>query len=336
MDRGELERAFDALRVSGQYEQLLSGAKQAEALRSALDSSVGGLMAASERAFQQYQSLFHDPWWTNSATTRLLDQLSNDSAVKAMESLRIYDDADQRAIESIAEQTRIPDGILAALEPINPNVLSVLQTTYAEMERSTRAAFDFGAIDRAFEAMRTSFDLIGEWEITRDQEEDHEADEQPEVLVPDEIRERITRVEFLPLRVIDAIRTNNEEMRSLSPRDFERFIAELISGLGFVNVRLTGATRDGGRDVIASQHVGGIPVLYTFECKRYSPANKIGVDMVRGLLGSVTSRDTEANIGVLVTTSTFTSDARKLILSECRLDGKDFNAVVEWLEQYRA
>lgn len=45
---------------------------------------------------------------------------------------------------------------------------------------------------------------------------------------------------------------NRERIKRMSPRDFEFFVAEIFEKLGF-SVRITQATRDGGKDIIATK-----------------------------------------------------------------------------------
>ena len=147
-----------------------------------------------------------------------------------------------------------------------------------------------------------------------------------------EIEQRLELVQFLPLRLLDAISSNPELMRGLDPRDFERLIADLLNAHEFQNIVLTPRSGDKGRDVLATKYIAGIPILFSFECKRYS--NKVGVEVMRGLLGSVAHNESKANIGVLATTSRFTKGARDFILTEPLVDGKDFDDLVSWLNKY--
>lgn len=149
----------------------------------------------------------------------------------------------------------------------------------------------------------------------------------------DEVHQRLETVQFLPVALLDAIAENPELMIGMDPRDFEKLVAQLLESLEFENIILTPRSGDGGRDVIATKFIAGIPLLFSFECKRYS--NKIGLDIMRGLLGSVAHGPTKVNKGVLVTTSSFTSGAEEFIVSEPLVDGKDFNDLVSWLNVYK-
>jgi len=152
--------------------------------------------------------------------------------------------------------------------------------------------------------------------------------------LPPEYSERLTIVEHLPTKLLRLVAADPRSVRGLTPRQFEEFIAELIEGLGFDNVLLTPASNDGGRDVIASNRIHGIPLTFYFECKRYAEGNAVQLGTLRSLLGVVAHHSKEANVGVLVTTSHFTRGAKELIANECRLDGKDYHGIVEWVDAY--
>ena len=81
-------------------------------------------------------------------------------------------------------------------------------------------------------------------------------------------------VDKLPLKLITQIMRSPEEMRNLTPRQFENFIAETLSQLGFSDVILTPRSGDGGKDIIASHQINGIPLSFYFECKKYAEGNE--------------------------------------------------------------
>lgn len=150
-----------------------------------------------------------------------------------------------------------------------------------------------------------------------------------------EARHQIIRARLLPVRIVGAIRKRPEGMRELSSREFEKFVAELLHDMDFDEVILTPRTGDGGRDVVATKWVNDVPVIFSYECKRYAEHRKIGPHVLHALLGTVTRGPTKSNKGILVTTSSFTSGAQDLILTEPLLDGKDFDDLVNWLTCYR-
>lgn len=123
-----------------------------------------------------------------------------------------------------------------------------------------------------------------------------------------------------------------QRLYDLNPRKFEELIASILEDLGFT-VELTQATRDGGRDIIASIRNSVTNFLAYVECKRYAPDNKIDVGIIRQVQGvQYTHRPSKS---IIVTTSFFTRDAvKEAKLIENQLDLKDFNDIKNWLEKY--
>lgn len=100
---------------------------------------------------------------------------------------------------------------------------------------------------------------------------------------------------------------HKEKIKNMSSRDFEIFVADIFKKLGF-SVRITKATRDGGRDIIATKS-DPIPYTLIVECKHWGEKHKVDVSVVRSLYGVQTA--TQANQSIVVTSSKFTKDARK-------------------------
>lgn len=101
-----------------------------------------------------------------------------------------------------------------------------------------------------------------------------------------------------------------DQMRLIPPRKFEELVAAIFRNNGF-EVTLTPETRDGGIDIFAVQkNVFGGDLLHLVECKRYAPANKVGIGVVQRLAGVVDQH--RANRGIIVTTSSFTEDAEEV------------------------
>jgi restriction endonuclease Mrr len=153
--------------------------------------------------------------------------------------------------------------------------------------------------------------------------------------LPADYERRIVLVENAPFRLVRQIARDPRHMRGLTPRQFEEFVSELLDALGFKDIILTPEKRDGGKDIIATRIFNQIPVTCYFECKKYAKGNKVQLDTLRALLGTIAHNATQANIGVLVTTSTFTKGCWDLIMSEARLDGKDYDGILRWLDEYK-
>ena len=134
-------------------------------------------------------------------------------------------------------------------------------------------------------------------------------------------------------KLMEHFRRYPEELHTLTSRQFEEVIAALFDGFGF-SVELTKRTRDGGMDVVAISHPPA-RLKYLIECKRYAETRVVGVRIVRELLGVVTLEN--ATKGIVATTSHFTRDANSIIERvPWRVEGRDFDGLVEWLDQYQA
>lgn len=171
--------------------------------------------------------------------------------------------------------------------------------------------------------------------ITEEEVNKSDEIEPSSLILPPEHQERIFRVEKLPLTLLRTVLHDPRHIHGLTPRQFEEFIAEVVDQLGFTSVILTPRSGDGGRDVIASNEINGIPMTFYFECKKYAESNKVQLDTLRALLGTVAHDASKANIGVLVTTSRFTKGCKDLIMSECRLDGKDYDGILGWVGELK-
>jgi HJR/Mrr/RecB family endonuclease len=124
-----------------------------------------------------------------------------------------------------------------------------------------------------------------------------------------------------------------EKMRSMAPRKFEELVAELFRDMGY-QVELTAPSKDGGRDILALRKDAATTLLTQVECKRYAAHRSVGVGLVRALHG-VVSAD-QASHGIIATTTFFTKGAKQFAAKlPHRLSLKDFNAVVEWLKNYK-
>lgn len=93
-----------------------------------------------------------------------------------------------------------------------------------------------------------------------------------------------------------------EEMKSLSPDDFEALIARLFKSNGH-KVTLVGGRSDHGVDIVVTNAQGQNWIV---QCKRYS--GSVGEPVVRDLYGTMLHE--EAQGAYLMTTGTFTQKAQ--------------------------
>jgi HJR/Mrr/RecB family endonuclease len=100
---------------------------------------------------------------------------------------------------------------------------------------------------------------------------------------------------------------------SLSSEDFERMLADRFTAMGF-EVAQVGQTnrKDGGVDLVAWPRLSTpFPFLLAVQAKHhYKATTKTRVGEVRDFYGVLSSRDSTFHLGVLVTSTTFTADAK--------------------------
>jgi len=132
--------------------------------------------------------------------------------------------------------------------------------------------------------------------------------------------------------LITALQKQPGDLHKLSPRDFEKLLADLLSDMGW-EVELTKQTRDGGADILAYLNTDIGRLLCLVEAKHYSQDRKIGVDLVRTLYGTLF--DAQANSAMMVTSSTFTKDAKEFQQKhQYQLTLRDYADIVTWILKY--
>lgn len=97
--------------------------------------------------------------------------------------------------------------------------------------------------------------------------------------------------------------TGIDTLRVLTWREFEQVVGETYARKGYSVEETGGHGADGGVDLILR---GNAETVYV-QCKQWR-ARQVGVDKVRELFGVITAES--ANRGVLVTSGTFTNDAK--------------------------
>ncbi len=133
-------------------------------------------------------------------------------------------------------------------------------------------------------------------------------------------------------RLVDSLKKQPADLHKLTPRNFEKLLAELLADMGW-EVELTKQTRDGGTDILAYLNTDIGRLLCLVEAKHYRPDRKIGIDLVRTLYGTLC--DAQANSAMLVTSSTFTADAREFQQKhQYQLTLRDYADIVNWILKY--
>jgi restriction system protein len=134
--------------------------------------------------------------------------------------------------------------------------------------------------------------------------------------------------------LIERLKKEPDGLFKISPRQFEEVIADLLADMG-MEVELTPATRDGGKDILAYMYTNIGKLLCLVEAKQHNKARPVGVSLVRTLYGTL--MDHQATSGMLVTTSRFAKPAKDFQeRHKYQLSLKDYNDVVSWLLKYKS
>jgi restriction endonuclease Mrr len=92
----------------------------------------------------------------------------------------------------------------------------------------------------------------------------------------------------------------------MKPAAFERLCQKILKESGFIKVEVTGRSGDGGIDGIGVLRLNLLSFHVFFQCKRWK--GSVGASAIRDFRGAMVGR---ADKGLVMTTGTFTSDARK-------------------------
>lgn len=146
---------------------------------------------------------------------------------------------------------------------------------------------------------------------------------------------KVVKPEIIVIKnaLIEKLKSSPEDLYTITPRQFEQVVADLLSDMGW-EVELTPETRDGGKDILAYRDTGLGKFLCLVEAKRYNKTRPIRVELIRQLYGTLNHH--KANMAMLVTTSRFTKDSKEFQKHyEYLLSLKDYTDVISWLANYK-
>ena len=127
----------------------------------------------------------------------------------------------------------------------------------------------------------------------------------------------------LPLRELGAhLKRRSSDIYALDWLRFERLVADVFKEHGFLAVP-TPPIKDKGADIVLLSHdKTGVQAI--IECKKFSRHRRVGVSLVRQLVGAAVDWETEK--AYLVTSSGFSSFARQLVV-DYRMRGYEVDLV---------
>jgi hypothetical protein len=152
------------------------------------------------------------------------------------------------------------------------------------------------------------------------------------IITPEQFRAEglIIRADDTLIRFLDQ---HPEKVFSLTPRQFEELVAELLSKFGY-SVKVGPRGADGGVDVFAEREGDFGHELVLAQCKKYGSEKKITCPQIKKFKVEVYDRN--ASRGLLVTTSYFTKPALDYIEQvKYRLAGIDYEHLKKLFRKLR-
>jgi len=178
----------------------------------------------------------------------------------------------------------------------------------------------------AGELIRSAQRAYREWKSQRDSEPGNGAELEE---LPDQSAARQAVYE----QAVESASAGIEEhIENLSPYEFQDLVAELLRGMGYHVPHVAAPGPDGGVDLLAYRDPLGTstPRIKVQVKHREQKANVKEVRELEGLLRK------EGDIGLLVSSGGFTSDAEREVRSSSRhIEMMDLNRLIElWVEHY--
>jgi HJR/Mrr/RecB family endonuclease len=199
-------------------------------------------------------------------------------------------------------------------------------TSFLAHSRRSRQALHFALRESQADPFLEHFDqLFYSGHSIHDQFALYDTDEPPSPLV--EV------IHLVSDELIRYLQKRPADIYSISPRQFEELVAELLASFG-CEVQLTASTKDGGYDIFAvSKDISGMKTSWIIECKKYAADRKVGIEIARALYSVKT--DLKVANAVLATTTHFTKGVKNFKASRYDFELRDYQGILEWINCYR-
>jgi hypothetical protein len=145
---------------------------------------------------------------------------------------------------------------------------------------------------------------------------------------------RQAKFAYLSNRHLKWLIKDPSRLTQLSPREFEEFVAERLVAMGFEAKFVTNTNSpDGGIDIIAWPKLPvPFPFLLATQVKHHRAKRPTGVGQVRDFLGTMKLHEGVFAMGLMVTNTTFTANAKWFAAnSHSIIRLKDFHDLCKWM-----
>lgn len=142
-------------------------------------------------------------------------------------------------------------------------------------------------------------------------------------------------VQFIPFSESQLLwlRDDPSRLNGMSPRAFQRFVADRVDAMG-LDVQIVGDVyrKDGGIDIVAYPKSQAFPFLIGIQVKHHSTNANTGPSDVREFESVISAPGFRFNAGMLVTNTAFTPDAKWYAENHAAmLRLRDMNDLQRWL-----
>lgn len=211
------------------------------------------------------------------------------------------------------------------VRPSTPSAKTVILSAYASsaaLRRLGDLATDDVRVVQKSDFTSHDFEATFEWLLERNATEAPAAAENASLL-------NLETLDLPWAEVCKYLARHPEFLHTMSPRSFERLVAEIFHSHGW-DVQLTARTRDGGYDILAVSRGGPTNLRVLAEAKRYAPDRPVGVEILRALYGV---RTLNAASQVVLATSSRVSAVAKAEFARVtpwELDFIERDAILDW------
>jgi restriction system protein len=153
--------------------------------------------------------------------------------------------------------------------------------------------------------LETAGKLYRTWAANNKPEKDNNTNDEPTELEENKTQTQKANLDLLKEQAIAGIK---DFIRSKNPYEFQAMVAALLRAMGYYTPFISPKGKDGGVDITAYNDPLGATTPRLKVQVKHKPDTSVPVDDIRSLTGLLNK---DGDIGLFVTSGTFTSDAKR-------------------------